>query len=202
MRLMMSKSASIVCLARVSEVGLIALAYLIAWLSEEPIVWNPSVQHVTIGALSAVPLLGCNHLLWKWTQRNPDSIYSRFSRQVVLPLCRAVTIRDAALIALLSGIGEEVLFRGALNTLIATHTGNLLALFVTSILFAYVHFIGHLKQFGAMIPLYSIVGAILWMIWRATNSLTAVATAHATYNFAAIATMKYLDGRDAARSNA
>jgi membrane protease YdiL (CAAX protease family) len=46
-----------------------------------------------------------------------------------------------------------------------------------------------------MIPLYSIVGAILWMIWRATDSLTAVATAHATYNFAVIVTMKYLDSR-------
>ena len=199
---MTSKSASIVFLALVSEVGFVALAYLIAWLHEDTIVWNPSIQHIAIGAISAVPLLIANHLLWKWTSRNPDSVYSRFSRQVVLPLCRAVSIKDAFLIALLSGIGEEVLFRGALNTLIATHTGDLFALCITSLLFAYVHFIGHLKQFGAMIPLYSIMGAILWMIWQTTQSLTAVATAHATYNFLAIGTIKYLDSLDGARSGA
>lgn len=192
---MKSKSASIVSLAVLSEMLLVGLAYLLGWLSGEEITWNPSARHMAIGAATAAPLLLGNHLLWSWTKRNPSSVYARFSQQVVLPLCRAVTLRDAALIALLSGIGEEVFFRGALNSFIMAHTTTPIALCATSLLFAYVHFIGHLKQFGAMIPLYSIVGAILWMIWRATDSLTAVATAHATYNFAAIVTMKYLDSR-------
>jgi membrane protease YdiL (CAAX protease family) len=194
--------ATIVYLAVVSEGLLLLLAYIIAWTIGATIEWHASRLSIATGCACAIPLLLGNHLLWRWTKKNPQSVYSRFSQQVVLPLCRSVSIPQAAIIALLSGIGEEALFRGALNLVLIPFAGETTSLIVTSISFAYVHFIGHMRVFGGMLPLYSLVGALLWVIWASTDSLAAVAAAHATYNFLAIVSMKYLDRTTPGRSAA
>lgn len=187
------RKPSILALAVISEGLLVLLAYATAWITKTPIVWNLSWGVLLVGALCAVPLLVGNHLLWMWTQRHPGSIYARFSREVVRPLCTMVSTKEAFYIGVLSGIGEEVFFRGALSSLIEHHAGSAAALVVSSFLFAYVHFIGNIRRFGRMIPLYTGVGAILWGIYQLTESLAAAATTHATYNFLAITLMKYLD---------
>lgn len=193
---MSRKKPSVVALAVISEGLLLLLAYTIAWITKTPIVWNVSTWALVMGALCAFPLLIGNHLLWRWTEKHPASIYARFSREVVRPLCGMVTTREAFYIGLLSGIGEEVFFRGALNDLLMSYAGASAALAVSSFLFAYVHFIGNVRRFGGMIPLYTGVGAILWIICQTTGSLAAAAMTHATYNFFAIVLMKYLDKRE------
>lgn len=193
------RKPSILALAVISEGLLVLLAYATAWITKTPIVWNLSWGVLVVGALCAVPLLVGNHLLWMWTQRHPDSIYARFSREVVRPLCTMVSTKEAFYIGVLSGIGEEVFFRGALSSLIEHHAGSAAALVVSSFLFAYVHFIGNIRRFGGMIPLYTAVGAVLWAIYETTGSLAGAAMTHATYNFLAIVLMKSLDSRDTAR---
>jgi membrane protease YdiL (CAAX protease family) len=94
---------------------------------------------------------------------------------------------------------EEALFRGAINALVSDHAGELIALLLTSVAFAYVHFIGHMREFSGMIPLYSFVGGALWCVWWLSGSLAAVAAAHATYNFLAIVSMKLLDRSSSSR---
>lgn len=145
--------SSIVSLAVMSEAALLILAYLISWGTSSHFEWGASVVAFGSGIACALPLLGANHLLFIWTRAHPETVYARFSRQVVLPLCRAVTVRQAAVIAILSGICEEALFRGALNVAIASYAGSLCAMLITSVTFAYVHFIGHMRAFGGMIPL-------------------------------------------------
>jgi len=185
--------SKIVTLAIISEAVLIGIAYAISWIRGSPITWNLSTLTISVGCACAVPLLVGNHFLWLWTKRAPDTIYARFSQRVVLPLCHAVSIPQAAIIALLSGVCEEALFRGAMNSLILDHAGAVMALLWTSITFAYVHFIGQMRQFSGMVPLYTFVGGVLWLVWWLSGSLAAVAAAHATYNFLAIVTMKLLD---------
>ena len=180
------KRGSILSLAVISEVLLILIASLIAWICDLPLEWNLTPETMRTGALAAIPLLIGNHLLWLWTARNPTSVYARFSREIIVPLCKRVSPGQAVIIGLLSGVGEEILFRGSLNQLCLRYGGELAALSLTSFAFAYVHFIGNVKRFGGMIPLYTIIGGVLWGVWFLTGSLAAAATTHAVYNFCAI----------------
>jgi membrane protease YdiL (CAAX protease family) len=191
------RRGSILLVAILSEAVLVLLAYVLAYLFALDIVWNPSLRAVALGVAAAFPLLLGNHLLWRWTQRNPDTVYARFSREVVVPLCRRVTPSQAFWIGVLSGLGEEALFRGSLNLLMMRWGGVWLALIISSIAFAWVHFIGSFKRYGGMIPLYSAVGAVLWLVWFLTESLAAAAATHATYNFIAIIAIRRLSSRDA-----
>jgi membrane protease YdiL (CAAX protease family) len=188
----MTKRGSILMLAVISEVVLVLIAYVTAWVLSLEITWDVSFEALLIGAAAAAPLLVGNHLLWLWTESNPDSVYARFSREVVVPLCKRVSAVDALLIGILSGIGEEVLFRGTLNMLFIRWGGLWFAIILSSIAFAWVHFIGNTKRYGGMIPLYTGVGAALWFVWYTTDSLAAAAATHATYNFLAIVWIRRL----------
>lgn len=182
----MTHRASILTLAIVSEVLLIVVSYILAWMCDLDISWDPSVLALLVGTSAAAPLLIGNHLLWRWTLRHPSSVYGRFSREIIVPLCKRVSPQHALLIGIFSGIGEEVLFRGAINLLLIRWAGLFVALCVSSFAFAWVHFIGNTKRYGGMIPLYTGVGAALWGVWFWTDSLAAAAATHATYNFLAI----------------
>mgnify|MGYP003345214224 CR=1 FL=1 len=70
--------------------------------------------------------------------------------------------------------------------------GQLFAALVSSTLFAYVHFIGNLKRFGGMLPLYTFVGLYLWAVMQLTGSLSAAMVAHGVYNFLAIVLIRAL----------
>jgi len=189
------RRGSILLVAIVSEAILVVIAYLLAYTFSLDIAWNPSARAIALGIAAAIPLLIGNHLLWRWTRTNPDSAYARFSREVVVPLCRRVTPAQAFWIGVLSGIGEEALFRGSLNVLIIGSGGLWLALLVSSVAFACVHFIGSFRRYGGMIPLYSAVGGVLWLVWFLTDSLAAAAATHATYNFIAIVSIRRLSNR-------
>ena len=191
------KRGSILAVAVISEAVLVLIAYLLAYSFSLDIAWAPSPRAFALGVAAAFPLLLGNHLLWRWTQSNPDSVYARFSREVVVPLCRRVTPSQALWIGILSGLGEEALFRGSLNLLLIRWNGLWIALIVSSVAFAWIHFIGSLKRYGGMIPLYSAVGGVLWLIWFLTDSLAAAATTHATYNFLAILSIRRFSERSA-----
>ena len=181
---------SILTLAVISEALLIIIASLMAWLFALPIEWHLTPEAIRAGALAAIPLLLGNHLLWLWTKKHPTSVYARFSRDIIVPLCKRISPGQALIIGLLSGIGEEILFRGSLNQLCLRYGGEIAALSLTSFSFAYVHFIGNVKRFGGMIPLYTAIGGVLWGVWFVTGSLAAAATTHAVYNFCAIVWIK------------
>lgn len=194
------RRGSVLLVAIVSEVLLFLLAYTMAYFLSLDIAWNLSGLALLVGALSSIPLLIGNHLLWRWTLNNPNSVYSRFSREVVVPLCRRVSPFHALLIGLLSGVGEEVLFRGSLNLWLIRSAGLWVALVISSVAFAWVHFIGSFKRYGGMIPLYSAVGGALWLVWFLTDSLAAAATTHATYNFFAILSIRALSNKPSFQS--
>jgi membrane protease YdiL (CAAX protease family) len=191
------RRGSILAVAVISEAVLVLLAYVLAYCFSLDIAWTPSLRAITLGVAAAIPLLIGNHLLWKWTQGNPDSVYARFSLEVVVPLCRRVTPSQALWIGILSGIGEEALFRGSLNLLLIRWSGLWGALLVSSIAFAWIHFIGSFKRYGGMIPLYSAVGGVLWLVWFFTDSLAAAAATHATYNFLAIVSIRRISQQSA-----
>lgn len=148
--------------------------------------WPLDIRSLLLGGLLTVPPLIANHLLWEYSERTPSSVYSRFSREVIIPLCSYVNTTIAFVVATLSGICEEWFFRGTLAAVLEDHAGSLVSCFATSFLFAAVHFIGSFKRYGAMIPLYTGMGIYLWCVQRILGSLTSVALLHGLYNFTVI----------------
>jgi len=186
---------AILTAAIVTEGLLVGVSLGIGALCGIPIQCESSWEAVLIGAAMAFPLLALNHILWRRSLAHPTSVYARFSREVIVPLCQQVTVPMALLIAILSGFAEELLFRGVLNSLIERHAGALMAALVTSTLFAAVHFVGLFKRFGGMIPLYTAVGLYLWLLHRELHSLIAVMVTHGVYNFAAIVLIRFTVNR-------
>jgi membrane protease YdiL (CAAX protease family) len=182
----MTPSLTIFAAALATEGLLIIVAYIFAGLFSAWPFWNASFTNLIIGVLLALPLLVMNHLIWKATLSHPDSVYARFSRQIVVPLCKQVSPPLALFLALASGFGEEIFFRGVANIIAIEHAGPLGAALATSVVFAYVHFIGNVSRFGGMIPLYTVVGLYIWCAWLLTNSLFVAFILHASYNFLAI----------------
>lgn len=188
----MSTQRSILVAAVVSEAALVLLAFGIFKLTSTSVALDASPSQLAAGAAAALPLLALNHLLWKISAKWPESVLARFSREVIVPLCRNISLPLAVLIAIASGFAEELLFRGAINQVLIQTMGQLFAALVSSTLFAYVHFIGNLKRFGGMLPLYTFVGLYLWAVMQLTGSLSAAMVAHGVYNFLAIVLIRAL----------
>lgn len=176
--------------AVISETLLLGAALLMSYLSGHSHAWNASVVSVLWGVVWTVPPLIVNHILWRYSDRHPDTIYGRFSREIVTPLCRAMTLRVAIVVAVLSGVCEELFFRGTLNALISAHLGTAASCILTSFLFAGVHFIGNFTRYGAMLPLYTAMGMYLWSVHYVSGSLATAAVTHGVYNFVVILLVK------------
>lgn len=182
----MSTRRAIIAAAFVTEAVLVAVSLAISVLYGGAIQIGPSVEAALIGAFAAFPLLVLNHLLWRRSLQRPASLLAKFSREVIIPLCRELPPGWALVVALLSGGCEELLFRGALNSVCLDLMGQAPAALITSVLFAYVHFIGSMRRYGGLVPLYTAVGLYLWAVCACSGSLFAAMAAHATYNFLAI----------------
>jgi membrane protease YdiL (CAAX protease family) len=176
--------------AVISEGILVALALALQSIFSLQIVWNAQLDRIAWGVVLVLPPLAMNHILWRYSERHPNSVYQRFSQEVIIPLCQRVSWQLAVLIAILSGACEELFFRGALHQLLLHSFGLVVSCAATSLLFASVHFIGSVKRYGRMIPLYAAMGAYLWCVQYALDSLAAVAVLHGVYNFIVIMLVK------------
>ncbi|MFZ5833313.1 MAG: CPBP family intramembrane glutamic endopeptidase [Planctomycetota bacterium] len=105
-------------------------------------------------------------------------------RQLV-PLFQGVGLIEVAVISILAGLGEEMLFRGLAQGSLASYWGApygpWLALVAASLLFAMAHPIS---------PMYFIttglIGLYLGGIWMASGNLLVPIVAHAVYDFGAL----------------
>lgn len=187
----MTTSATILSAALLSEGILILVAYGIYSATGLTCTLEPSVGKIALGASAAIPLLLLNHALWLWSLKHPNTVSARFSREIIVPLCIRISPLLALVVAVLSGFAEELLFRGALNQVLTEAGGAAFSALVSSALFAYVHFIGNLRRFGGMLPLYTGVGLYLWLVATSTHSLAAAMVTHGTYNFLAILMVRH-----------
>jgi len=176
----------IITAAFISEGLLLLAGYALVRLLSLHIDWDPSLRAVVLGVILTLPLLCANEIAWRRSMSYPTSTYSRFSRQIIIPLCKATPPFSALIVAILSGGCEEFFFRGALHSAIILYLPAWTSCVITSVLFATVHFIGNFKRFGAMIPLYTVVGVYLWLVAWLTSSLVCAAVLHGVYNFAVI----------------
>jgi len=167
------------------EGGLGVIAVLLTWLLGVPLLEQfPADATGTIvaliyGLLATAPLV----LMFWFLVRSRHPELRRLSSQVqwlVDELFGGANLAQLALVATLAGLGEELLFRGALMPLVARWTSPLVALALTSLLFGLAHSLSRLYfLLATMIGVY--------FGWLAMDfGLAVPIVAHAVYDFVAL----------------
>ena len=170
------------------EGALILLAWGVAWFLDRPlfelIVFDRA--GIAAGLLATVP--PCAAMVWSTrTTMPPFPGVRRDVERLIVPLFRGVSWWDMAIIALLAGVGEEIFFRGLLQTGLAGWAGLWPALLLTSILFGALHWVT---------PIYALlaglIGLYLGAFMAVSGNLIVPILVHVLYDFFAL---RYLAGR-------
>ena len=174
---------SVLTLAVVFEGALLVLAWGLGHLLSTPVGEQIAVTPSTLllGVLATVPLLAGLY----WTLRTPWDVLVRLRVVIedkVAPLFAGCSVAGLAVISILAGVGEEALFRGVLQSAIASNIGVVPALLVVSTLFGLVHPVT--AVYAVMAGLIGLYLGVL-TIWSGT--LVPAMTAHALYDFVALA---------------
>jgi hypothetical protein len=154
------------------SLALIALAVAWAGVRQVPLHWHPTPRAIASGAAAGALLwLALPLLFWAPAmQRVRDTI--------LVPFSRSLRTRDIAVIALLSGASEELLFRGVLLPEIG--------LGASSLIFGLLHAVNWVYVAWA-----ALTGAGLGLLATHGGSLVAPVVAHATYNFGALLVLRH-----------
>jgi membrane protease YdiL (CAAX protease family) len=172
----------IVLLALAFEGGLAAMALVLGSLSKHPptgqihVSWQVGVW----GLIATSPLI----LLMLWSARSawpPLELLRQEIDRVIVPLFAECSLLELALIAALAGFGEEMLFRGVLQTNLADLWNPWLALAVASTAFGLLHLIT---------PIYALlaglIGAYLGYLLILGDNLLLPISVHSLYDFVAL----------------
>lgn len=164
------------------EAGLLVLAWgLGRWLDILP--WQRlhfSAEAVALGAVATLPmLLGLAWILttrWPAARRLVDLVLEQLG-----PVLAERSTLQLALLALLAGVGEELLFRGVVQVgldRVLSHVGGLVA---ASTIFGLMHFAS---------PTYAllagVVGLYLGALFLFQGNLLVPIVAHSLYDFVAL----------------
>lgn len=164
------------------EGGMGAVALGIAWAIDYPI-WREfegTLEAGLWGLAATVPMfvLFTACLLWPV---GPIASIKRFSDEVITPLFRPCTILDLALISVVAGFGEELFFRGFLQTTFENWWGPALGLAAASAIFGLMH-----PLTPSYLVLAAIIGLYLGWTYQVTGNLLVPTIAHGFYDFIAL----------------
>ncbi len=174
-------------MAVVIEGGLALAAVVLAWLFGVslrdlfPSEGAPLVHAIGRGLGATLPLL-----VIFWLLVNSNWQMMRNLRNQVQWLIDEMfpdrSLAQFAVVALLAGMGEELLFRGTLQSVLIRWTTPMTGLVITSLLFGLAHALSKLYFLFAVA-----VGAFLGWMTHHYNDLTAPIITHALYDFLALA---------------
>ncbi len=140
--------------------------------------WN--WRAVAWGLAGTLPMVGMLPLLvrssWPPLKRLVNLI-----DEVAVPLLGRRSVWELALLSLLAGVGEELMFRGLLQGGLGRHLGDGWALAAASVVFGMCH---------ALTRTYAVLATLigLWLggLWLLAGNLVAPMLAHALYDFFAL----------------
>jgi membrane protease YdiL (CAAX protease family) len=142
----------------------------------------PHAAAAAIGLATAAGLAAIQFILLRLVpERGPVRALRRLYRELLFPLFRASTPIEILVISALAGIGEEVLFRGAMQP-----EWGLIA---TSLVFGLVHVGGRLTV--ALGIWAACTGALLGWLAIATGGLLAPIVAHIAYDALALSYLRW-----------
>jgi membrane protease YdiL (CAAX protease family) len=165
------------------EGGLAPLSLFLGWwLGHNPLqefTW--SLVDAIWGTLASLPLVFLFLVMLRWPV-GPLKKIKMFCEQEFVPLLAGCSWSDMALIALSAGVGEEMLFRGVLQSSLGAWLGQGWGLAISSILFGLLHPISFPYIFVTCA-----VGLYLGGAFLLTSNLLTVMVTHAFYDFALMA---------------
>lgn len=164
------------------EGGLAPLSLFLGWLlSRNPLahfVWRPI--DAGLGVAAAMPLFALFVAMLRWPI-GPLSRVKKFCDIEVAPLFAHRSWSELALISVAAGVGEEMLFRGVVQTSLAGWLGTTWGLTLASLLFGLFHPISI-----TYMVLAAIMGFYLGALAISNGNLLTVMIAHAVYDLAAL----------------
>jgi uncharacterized protein len=168
------------------EGSLVPLAILLGWLVKSPPMasLHLGVHAGLLGLAATLPPAGifwlCLRCPW-----GPFTEIAKITDETLVPLFRSCRIYELAVIAALAGLGEEMLFRGVIQTAAAQEIGGQhgvwIGLFIASALFGLLH---------PVTPMYAVLAGLIglyfgWLL-LASGSLLVPVIAHGVYDFLAL----------------
>jgi hypothetical protein len=173
-------------IAVIVEGGLALVAALFAWLFGVPLreqiapAGTPLAWAVGRGLLAALAMLA---VFW-WLVHSDRPTLRNLRQQVewlIGEMFPSRSVAQFALIALLAGVGEELLFRGVVQRKLIDWTNPVAGVVIASLLFGLAH---------ALSKLYFLLATVIglcfgWMTWQ-YNDLVAPIVAHSVYDFVAL----------------
>jgi membrane protease YdiL (CAAX protease family) len=164
------------------EGGLVLLAWLLGWVLEQPPLakthWN--TRDLGLSVAATLPLLVGFAICVRWPI-GPLARIKRFSDEFIRPFFRPCTWYDLAVISVVAGLGEEMLFRGVVQGALGSWLGTGYGLAITSVVFGLLH---------CITPTYALLatlcGAYLGGLLLLTDNLLAAIVPHALYDFIAL----------------
>jgi membrane protease YdiL (CAAX protease family) len=170
-------------LVLLSELVLAALAIGFGWLLDVPPLAQMSWSWPAVGqgALASLPMIVALVLMKRWPI-GPLRFLLELVETHLLPHLRQCSLVDLMLISLSAGLGEELLFRGVLQTAVARWTGSVAAgIGLASLAFGAVHAVS-----TTYFVLAGLIGAYLGCLFVATDNLVPPILTHAIYDFVAL----------------
>lgn len=167
-----------------SQLGLTALAYLLIQYFDIPIDVNHYLSLKTW--LLAIFAALITYIVILTISRSESSIGKAMSAlsQKIQPMFAGLNWFKIIIIAMLAGISEELLFRGFLQTWIASKGGIELGILLSSLVFGLMHFINF-----SYFVFACIFGLALGIVYHLTNDILLVIYWHALYDLIAIAVL-------------
>lgn len=173
----------IVLLAILFEGALIGVAFLLGWLlNVDPLArWRWSYEDTLLAAAATLPMLVLFAVCLFWPIA-PLRRIREFADEVIRPYLGPCSLIELAIISVLAGLGEEMLFRAVAQPAFTAWTGHVwLGLLLASLLFGICHAIT-----AFYVVLAAVLGAYLGWLMEETDNLLVPALAHALYDFVAL----------------
>jgi membrane protease YdiL (CAAX protease family) len=137
-------------------------------------------EGAVIGAAGALPMVGlllwCLRTTWGPMRRLVALVEERLG-----PYLANASAGGIVLLAVLAGVGEELLFRGVIQVWLAERTPLWLAVAAASLLFGVGHWLS-----ASYAVLAALIGAYLGILFLLSGNLLAPMTAHAGYDVVAL----------------
>ena len=168
------------------EGGIGLLAIVLAWLFRVPLreqlpasgsaLWYAMAR----GVFVTLPMLA----LYLWLVHSSRAVFRRLREQVewlIREMFPANSIPQFAMVAILAGVGEELLFRGVIQYLLVEWTTPMIGLVLASLIFGLAH---------ALSKLYFVLATLIglcfgWLVLQ-HGDLVAPIVAHSLYDFVAL----------------
>lgn len=183
------RAARLVPQAIVFELLLGLLGALLALGLEDPLRSRLQVnqQNVQRGVVACAPMLAMLVILGR-SRWPPLARLRRKVREMIGLLFQGVSAAGLAAVSLAAGLGEEILFRGALQPLASGWTSPTVGLISVSLIFGLLH-----AASTTYFILATVVGFYFGWLAQAYDDLVAPIIAHALYDFAALLYLRRLD---------